>query len=39
MTSVLLRDAGQWKIVQTHLSIGVPNEHMFDPLFQAAATA
>jgi len=39
MTSVLLRAAGQWKIIQTHISIGVPNEHMFDPMFRAATTA
>jgi len=39
MTSVLLRAAGQWKIIQTRISIGVPNEHMFDPMFRAATTA
>jgi hypothetical protein len=39
ITSVLLRAAGQWKIIQTHISIGVPNEHMFDPMFRAATTA
>jgi hypothetical protein len=33
-TSVFLREAGEWRSVQSHSSIGVPNERMFDPLFQ-----
>lgn len=31
-TSVFLREAGEWRSVQSHSSIGVPNERMFDPL-------
>jgi ketosteroid isomerase-like protein len=34
MTAVLRREDGEWRAVQSHASIGVPNEHMFDPLFQ-----
>ena len=33
-TGVFLREAGEWHSVQSHSSIGVPNERMFDPLFQ-----
>ena len=33
-TSVYIREDGEWRVVQAHNSIGVPNEHMFDPLFQ-----
>src|SRR6267143_2571689 len=33
-TSVFLREAGEWRSIQAHSSIGVPNERMFDPLFQ-----
>jgi ketosteroid isomerase-like protein len=33
-TAVYLRESGEWKGVQSHVSIGVPNERMFDPLFQ-----
>jgi ketosteroid isomerase-like protein len=29
VTSVLVREPGGWKIVQTHASIGVPNSEMF----------
>jgi ketosteroid isomerase-like protein len=29
VTSVLVREQGDWKIVQTHASIGVPNSEMF----------
>ena len=29
MTGVFARDDGQWKSVQSHASIGVPNEQMF----------
>ncbi|MGH7699164.1 MAG: nuclear transport factor 2 family protein [Gemmatimonadales bacterium] len=28
-TSVFLREAGEWRIVQHHFSIGVPNEQVF----------
>jgi hypothetical protein len=40
MTGVAHREDGQWRFVQTHASIGVPNEHMFEPMLehQAAAT-
>jgi hypothetical protein len=33
-TGVFLREGGGWRSVQSHSSIGVPNEQMFDPLFQ-----
>jgi ketosteroid isomerase-like protein len=33
-TSVFLREEGEWRTVQSHSSIGVPNEKMFDPMFQ-----
>jgi hypothetical protein len=29
MTGVLVRDDGQWKVVQSHASIGVPNAGTF----------
>ena len=29
MTCVLIREDGQWKIVQSHASIGVPNADIF----------
>ena len=38
-TSVFLREAGQWRSVQGHSSIGVPNDHMFDAIFRARAAA
>jgi hypothetical protein len=34
MTAVLHQEDGDWKIVQTHASIGVPNDRMFDPMLQ-----
>lgn len=34
MTAVLHREDGEWKMVQTHASIGVPNDRMLDPMFQ-----
>lgn len=34
LTAVLLQEDGEWKAVQTHASIGVPNERMLDPMFQ-----
>jgi ketosteroid isomerase-like protein len=30
MTAVLRREDGEWRFVQTHASIGVPNDRMFD---------
>jgi ketosteroid isomerase-like protein len=39
MTGVAHREDGEWRFVQTHASIGVPDEHMFEPLFQRTATA
>ena len=39
MTAVLHQEDGEWKAVQSHASIGVPNEEMLNPLFQATATA
>jgi SnoaL-like domain len=30
MTAVLHREDGDWRFVQSHASIGVPNEQMFD---------
>jgi SnoaL-like domain len=29
MTGVLIREHGQWKVVQSHASIGVPNADIF----------
>jgi uncharacterized protein (TIGR02246 family) len=29
MTAVLVREGGQWKVVQSHASIGVPNAAIF----------
>ena len=33
ITTVVHQENGEWKMVQTHGSIGVPNERMLDPLF------
>jgi ketosteroid isomerase-like protein len=33
ITAVVHQENGEWKMVQTHASIGVPNERMLDPLF------
>lgn len=33
-TGVAHREKDQWRFVQMHVSIGVPNEHMFEPMFQ-----
>ena len=30
MTGVFVREDGQWKVVQSHASIGVPNADIFD---------
>jgi hypothetical protein len=34
LTGVVHQENGDWKAVQTHASIGVPNEQMLDPMFQ-----
>jgi ketosteroid isomerase-like protein len=34
LTGVVHQEDGEWKAVQNHASIGVPNEHMLDPMFQ-----
>lgn len=34
-TVVLRREDGEWKALHVHSSIGVPNEHMMDPMFQS----
>ncbi|HET9720703.1 MAG TPA: nuclear transport factor 2 family protein [Solirubrobacteraceae bacterium] len=36
VTAVLHQEDGQWRAVQSHASIGVPNEQMTDPMFQTA---
>ena len=33
LTAVVHQENGEWKVVQTHASIGVPNERMMDPLY------
>jgi ketosteroid isomerase-like protein len=38
MTGVAHREDGGWRFVQTHASIGVPDEHMLEPMFQRGAT-
>ena len=30
MTGVFAREDGQWKVVQSHASIGVPNADIFE---------
>ena len=37
LTAVLHRENGDWRVVQTHASIGVPNDRMFDPLLRPDA--
>jgi hypothetical protein len=34
LTAVLHQEDGDWKAVQVHASIGVPNEQMLDSMFQ-----
>ena len=34
MTAVMHQQEGEWKAVQTHASIGVPNDRMLDPMFR-----
>jgi hypothetical protein len=36
ITAVLHQEDGDWKAVQTHASIGVPNDRMLDPMFQTS---
>jgi ketosteroid isomerase-like protein len=36
LTVVMHQEDGHWKAVQSHVSLGVPNERMLDPMFQAA---
>jgi ketosteroid isomerase-like protein len=33
LTAVLHQEDGEWKAVQSHASIGVPNDQMLDPMF------
>ena len=35
-TAVLHRERGGWKVVQSHVSIGVPNDEMFNPILRPA---
>ena len=37
MTAVLHQEDGEWKAVQTHASIRVPNDRILDPMFQGGA--
>lgn len=34
-TIVVRREDGEWKAIQAHSSIGVPNDHILDPVFQS----
>ncbi len=34
MTAVVHQEDGEWKAIQSHASIGVPNTEMLNPLFQ-----
>ncbi len=34
LTAVMHEQDGEWKAVQSHASIGVPNDQMLDPMFQ-----
>jgi ketosteroid isomerase-like protein len=38
-TLALLREDGEWRIVQNHASIGVPSDIMYEPMFQPTAAA
>jgi hypothetical protein len=38
-TAVVHQEDGEWKAVQSHASIGVPNEQMLDPMFKAPGSA
>ncbi len=35
LTAVLHQEDGGWKAVQSHASIGVPNDQMLSPMFQS----
>lgn len=37
MTAVLHQEDGEWNTVQTHASIGVPNDRMLEPMLQGDA--
>jgi len=37
LTGVVHREDGDWKAVQNHASIGVPNAQMLDPMFRPGA--
>lgn len=39
LTAVVHLEDGEWKAVQSHASIGVPNSEMMNPMFQAAGAA
>jgi ketosteroid isomerase-like protein len=39
LTAVFVRERGEWRMVQNHASIGVPNDHMFEALFRRAPAA
>ena len=34
LTAVMREEDGEWKAVQSHASIGVPNDQMLNPMFQ-----
>jgi ketosteroid isomerase-like protein len=36
-TGVAHKEGGEWRMVQSHASIAVPNEHMFDQTFQTSS--
>lgn len=36
LTAVLHQEDGDWKAIQSHASIGVPNAQMLDPMFEPA---
>jgi ketosteroid isomerase-like protein len=39
ITTVMRRERGEWRLLQIHASIGVPNEEMAHPMFAARAGA
>jgi hypothetical protein len=39
LTTVVHLEDGEWKAVQSHASIGVPNSEMTNPMFQATGAA
>ncbi len=39
MTTVMRRESGEWRLLQMHASIGVPNDQMAHPMFAAEARA